>query len=80
MVKHGSVYAVLEGTRKRNFLVVINTHSHKFDFLALPDMSTVTITREDVDEGIQKKILEHVENLPDDIYNLCIAQYEKSNS
>jgi hypothetical protein len=80
MVKHGSVYAVLEGTRKGNFLVVINTYSHKFDFLALPSMSPVTITTEDIAEGIQKKILEHVEKLPDDIYNLCIAQYEKSNS
>ena len=80
MVNHGSVYAVLEGTRKGDFLVVVNTYSHKFDFLALPSMEPVTIARDDVDEGIQKKILEYVEKLPDDVYNVCIAQYEKSNS
>jgi hypothetical protein len=80
MIKQGSMVAVVHGTMKGKFLVLVKKYTDQYHFLSLPDMEVMKIPVTDVDEGLEKKVLDIVEVLPDEVYNLCIAQYEKSNS
>ena len=73
-------YAVLHGTLKGNFLVCIGNTDTKWSFLRLPDMEPIDIPSDVWKNAIDKKIVDYIEKLPQNIYKTCVAQYNESKS
>lgn len=77
---NGRCYAITQGKYKGNFFVYMQHDSDTFNFLSLPDMDCVEIPADVFKQGIQSKIVDHIEVLPDNIYNLCKAQYNEART
>ena len=76
--KPGNVYAVTGGDYHGEFLVYMRSSGDVMSFLSLPDMKSIDIQQKDVTSGIENMILDKVENLPDDVFTVCEAQYTES--
>lgn len=77
---HRKIFAIRQGTRKGEFFVYISESDEDYNFLILPEIDTVTVKKPEFDHGLNKKIVEVVEKLPDNIYQICCAQYNESKS
>ena len=75
-----SIHAVLHGTHKGKFLVYINQVNDEFNFLVLPENETLSINVDEFEKGIQEKIVERIEKLPYNVYQICVAQYNESKT
>lgn len=78
--RNRSIYAVREGTYKGNFFVFINIVDENYNFLALPDNQPVTVPVKEFDIGVEKKIVDYIEELPKNVHTICCAQYNESKA
>ena len=73
--KHRYIYVVLEGRLKGEWLVKVKEEKDVLIFFSLPDKHIRTIKKVDFDWGIANKVLDLVDVLPKDVYNVCLAEY-----
>ena len=73
------LYAVTGGKYLGKFFVYMESKDSTITFLELPSMSVVDVPKEKVTYGIENDILDPVKKLPNDVYNVCKAQYETIN-
>lgn len=74
------IFAVREGAYKGNFFVYIDTDDNSYHFLVLPDNIAVTVPVDEFNKGINKKIVDYIEKLPHNVYEICCAQYNESKA
>lgn len=77
---HRCCFAITEGTHKGNFFVYIGHDKDRFEFLSLPENHAVTVPVKDFLEGLDKKIVDRIEKLPHNVYEICIAQYNEAKA
>lgn len=69
------VYAVEQGQYIGEFFVYIEGSKTDYNFLSLPKMIKRTVDKDSFERGIKNKIIKLVENLPENVYSVCKAQY-----
>jgi hypothetical protein len=77
------IFAVTKGVYLGEMLAFIDEDKENYNFISLPKNINRTIPKKDFLYGVKKKILDLVEVLPEDIYNVLEAQYtynEKFNN
>ena len=74
------IFAVREGTFKGYFLVYVSTIGDDLNFLVLPENETLTITKAQWKEGIDNKIVDYIRKIPNNVYEICCAQYNESKA
>ena len=74
------IYAVREGTYKGNFIVYINTNGEDYNLLMLPFNEPLTMSQNEFNSGIENKIVDYIEKLPHNVYQICCAQYNESKA
>jgi hypothetical protein len=74
------IFAVREGSYKGNFIVCVNVSEDRYDFLMLPHNESISISRDDFDTGLKNKIVDVIEKLPHNVYEICCAQYNESKA
>jgi len=73
------IYAVTGGSMLGELLVYIDSTQDKHSFLSIPLMKNRDIIKDKFIFGLTEKIVETVEKLPKNVYNVCKAQYLKNN-
>ena len=58
----------------------ISTVEDKHNFLVLPYNTTESVNVKEFEEGIDKKIVDYIEKLPKNVYEICCAQYNESKA
>ena len=74
------IYAIRSGSYKGNFFVYVGQDDERYNFLSLPENEPVSVEKKDFDTGIREKIVDYIEKLPDNVYQLCCAQYNESKA
>lgn len=74
------IYAIRDGSYKGNFFVYISQSEDKLNFLSLPENEPIQITKKEFDAGVDKKIVDYIEKLPHNVYEICCAQYNESKA
>jgi len=75
-----NIYAVTGGTYLGELLVYIETEKETHKFLTLPEMKIRSIPDHNFKFGLKERIVEKVEKIPQHIYTVCKAQYDKNNN
>jgi len=70
-----SVYAFTKH-RKGDFLLFIKEHTEFFQFMQLPDRYQVNLTKKEFHEGVTTKLLDFVEQIPEDVFEVARANIE----
>ena len=78
--KLGGIYAVTAGDHVGKNIVLIKESKKQLHFLDLPDMQNFDITRTCFNEGVEHNILDLIEIIPDNVYDVCKKQYEKNSN
>lgn len=76
-IRPKTLYAVTAGVYIGQFFLFMN-HIPKdgmFEVLSMPDMIPMSIDEQSIIEGLQKDILDKIETLPDNVFDLCTAEY-----
>ncbi len=76
-----AVYAFTKH-RRGDFLLFIKEDSEVLEFMQLPDRYQVCLTKEEFHEGVTTKLLDFVEQIPEDVYEVAsanIENYQKIN-
>lgn len=73
-------YAITHGSYKGDFFVYMNHNEKQFNFLSLPHNIPVTVPAEVFLNGIKNKIVDQIEKLPYNVYEICVAQYNEAVS
>ena len=73
-------YAVLHGIHKGSFIVYMSEDEKMINFLVLPDMTTLEVPKEVFNNAIERKIVDYIRKLPNNVYKICVAQYNESKS
>ena len=76
----GSIYAVLAGKFLGKTLVYVKKTKTDRCFLSLPEMENHDISEEIFRHGLESEVLDKIEKLPDTIFEVCKAQYEKNTN
>lgn len=79
-IEKQSVYAVQTGDYAGQLLVVVDVTNEYVGCLALPNMENVKVPTEKWTFGRNSDILEYIENLSEDIYEVTEAQYNKNEN
>jgi hypothetical protein len=69
------IYVVLEGQYKGEWFLKIKQEKDNVIFFSLPDKNIRTIPLKDFTWGLQNKVVEPVDVLPEKVYNVCLAEY-----
>lgn len=75
-----NIYAVSEGSYKGEFFVYINKDDNNYYFLSLPHNNTVIVPLDEFNTGLDKKVIQFLEKIPKNVYEICKAQYNESKS
>ena len=75
-----NIYAVNEGSYKGEFFVYINGDDNNYYFLSLPHNNVVTVPLDEFNTGLEKKVIQFLEKIPKNVYEICKAQYNESKS
>jgi hypothetical protein len=78
--KTGFIYAVVTGTYAGQLFVFIETTKEDHCFLSIPQMVNRKVPINKFELGLKNKIVETVERLPKQIYNICTKQYRKNGN
>ena len=73
-------YVITQGEHKGSFFVYMHRDENEFWFLSLPDNIPVQVPVNVFLQGISSKIVEHIEILPYNVYEICKAQYNETKS
>ena len=71
------IYAVSTGRYRGEFFVYMDSVPDMYIFLSLPDLHVRYIPADEFKSGVDAGVLDMVETLPSDVYNVCISQYTK---
>jgi len=75
--KQRRIYVVLHGRYKGEWLVKVKEEQDKTTFFSLPDRYIRVIPNKDFEWGVTNKVLEPVDVLSKDIYNVCLYYYNE---
>ena len=62
--------------RKGDFLLFIKEDSEVLEFMQLPDRYQVCLTKQEFHEGVTTKLLDFVEQIPEDVFEVAAANIE----
>ena len=79
-LKPGTAYAITGGKYLGEFFVYMEKVKGSYMFLSLPSMETREVPFSNYISGINDKIMDEVEKLPDDVFSICLAQYKKNQT
>jgi hypothetical protein len=73
-----NLYFVAKGERTGQFLIIIDfdKKTNVYSVLVLPDSEAILITQTEIENGINKKILEFVQELPETIFSDCKTEFK----
>tara|TARA_R110002073_G_scaffold56142_1_gene143157 strand:- start:332 stop:559 length:228 start_codon:yes stop_codon:yes gene_type:complete len=74
------IYAVNGGDYLGEFFVYMDVQGDEYHFLSLPKMELRKVPKDKFAFAIDGKVLEFVEKLPTDTYQVCKSQYENINN
>lgn len=63
--------------RRGDFLLFIKEDSEVLEFMQLPDRYLVCLTKEEFNEGLTTKLLDFVEQIPEEVFEVAAANIEK---
>ncbi len=63
--------------RKGDFLLFIKEDSEVLEFMHLPDRFQICLTKEEFSEGVKTKLLDFVEQIPEEVFEVAAANIEK---
>jgi hypothetical protein len=78
VIKKRELYACSQGDFVGKTFVVINVEGQTVNCLQIPEMTNIEITTESFDSGRNSGIIELVEVLPKDVFEVTAAQYHKN--
>jgi hypothetical protein len=70
-----SIYAFTKH-RRGDFLLFIKEDSEVLEFMQLPDRYQICLTKEEFNEGITTKLLDFVEQIPEEVFEVASANIE----
>jgi hypothetical protein len=76
-----AVYAFTKH-RRGDFILFIKEDSEVLEFMQLPDRYQIMLTKEEFDKGITSKLLDFVEQVPEEVFEVAAANievYQKKN-
>ena len=62
--------------RRGDFLLFIKEDSEVLEFMQLPDRYQVCLTKEEFHEGVTSKLLDFVEQIPEEVFEVAAANME----
>ncbi len=71
-----AVYAFTKH-RRGDFILFLKEDSEVLEFMQLPDRYQICLTKEEFSEGITSKILDFVEQIPEEVFEVAAANIEK---
>lgn len=74
------IYAIRDGSYKGNFFVYVGQDEDNYNFLSLPENEPVRVTKDEFNKGVREKIVDYIEKLPHNVYEICCAQYNESKA
>jgi hypothetical protein len=72
----GYSYAVTTGTYVGEMLVFVEENKDNFEFISIPKNKNRQVPKDKFKLGIEEKIVDVVEKLPNNIYNLLKKQFD----
>lgn len=76
----GDFFAILKGKYAGEFWVLIEESEQQFNFLSLPYLKKRSVPKEKIDIGINLKIMDFIQNIPNKVFKVCEKQYKNINS
>lgn len=73
---HRHIYAVLTGLYVGEMLVFINSDDDNHHFISIPKNTNRVIPFDKFDLGMDENILDHVGDLPEDLFQLLEKQFD----
>lgn len=76
-----AVYAFTKH-RRGDFILFIKEDSEVLEFMQLPDRYQICLTKKEFSEGLSTKLLDFVEQIPEEVFEVAAAnieKYEKKN-
>jgi len=70
-----SVYAFTKH-RRGDFILFIKEDSEVLEFMQLPDRYQVCLTKKEFNEGVTTKLLDFVEQIPEEVFEVASANIE----
>ena len=77
-INKGDLFAVQSGDYVGQMFAVVDLTTDVIDCLSVPDMKNVNVTKEKFDFGRNNGIIEYVETLTKDVFQVIHAQYTKN--
>jgi len=74
--KKGAFFAILKGKYAGEFWVGIDSDDSEYRFLSLPNLIKRNAPLGKVDIGINAKIIDFIQNLPNKVFKVCELQYK----
>lgn len=78
--RKGDLFAVRGGRYLGEFWVLIQENEGGYDFLSLPDMFRRSAPLEKIHSGINLKIIDYVQNIPRNVFEICKTQYKNGKN
>jgi hypothetical protein len=63
--------------RRGDFILFIKEDSEVLEFMQLPDRYQICLTKKEFSEGLSTKLLDFVEQIPEEVFEVAIANIEK---
>jgi len=70
-----AVYAFTKH-RRGDFLLFIKEDSEVLEFMQLPDRYQICLTKKEFNEGLASKLLDFVEQIPEEVFEVAAANME----
>ena len=77
-INKGDLFAVQSGDYVGEMFAVVNLTNDVVDCLSVPAMKNVNVTKEKFDFGRNHGIIEYVETVTTDVFQVISAQYTKN--
>jgi hypothetical protein len=78
--KNREIYACHHGDYAGQVFVFINEGELSYNFIRMPDMANISVPHEDFYNAVRKEILQFIEAIPEDVYKVVQAQYNKNEN
>ncbi len=62
--------------RRGDFVLFIKEDSEVLEFMQLPDRYQICLTKEEFSEGLSTKLLDFVEQIPEEVFEVAAANIE----
>jgi hypothetical protein len=63
--------------RRGDFILFIKEDSEVLEFMQLPDRYQICLTKKEFSEGLTTKLLDFVEQIPEEVFEVAAANIEK---